>query len=113
ANRIRFRKHAGILDTRMRTQDALHFRARDIVAGGDDQVVPPAAKPEPPGRVPRDDVAGQVPSVAHVASLRTLASPVDASRRSSYGEPPGRSGCDIAQIVVHDAHLVAGHRCAE
>ena len=53
----------------MREQDVLHFRTRDVVAGGDNHVVGAGLVPEVAVFIHAIGVAGEVPSLLDVLLL--------------------------------------------
>src|SRR3974390_2940093 len=91
-------------------QHVLDLRPGDVVAAADDQIVVPPLIPEVAVFVLNVDVAGDVPSAAHVFALPIRLPPVTASGRALDRDQARRSPSDFFKSIVDDLCLVYPHR---
>ncbi len=109
---IRYANDAALGNARVLQQDRLHFRAGDVVAGGDDDVVHAGVEVVVAIGIGVVGVTGDVPAVANV-ELLTLIGQVAAAGWALERQPAFAAGGYRLHILVDQHRAVARQRLAD
>ena len=95
----------------MQHEGLLHFRAGNIIARRDDQIIGARDIPEIAVFIAAIEIAGDVPALLHIGFL-ALVVEIEAACGPFDGQPSDLAIGHSVSRLIHDPGLIAGHRPA-